>query len=302
MATVFYRWMDKPDAASILDKKMGFKERLVTGLEYAEQNEDNKLFGLLVDDIKNKLGGDSIKHTLPHKFPGSTKFLIAVSVLFLILLLLPDTYTEETGQVVTKIEETVSAGAGAGADVGADAGLLANKVFTAGVMQDLNLELDDKIINITCPSLDLSHTISKDVNTLDEFWQAWNIINRSKTCKYKIKRESNYFDVKFVWRPYTIIQKAPLTAKSYPPPYSGVGSAGTEEPDNKQGTQVKKEESQLQAKTPEYKTKEEQLSKSVEKKQQEQKTTNPIQDQISDLLSSINSKLDQLEGKPGQEN
>jgi len=39
---VFTRWMGKSDAASILDKKMGFKERLVTGLEYAEQNENNK--------------------------------------------------------------------------------------------------------------------------------------------------------------------------------------------------------------------------------------------------------------------
>ncbi|MBC8552347.1 MAG: hypothetical protein H8D23_22190, partial [Candidatus Brocadiales bacterium] len=39
---VFSRWMGKSDAASILDKKMGFKERLVTGLEYAEQNENNK--------------------------------------------------------------------------------------------------------------------------------------------------------------------------------------------------------------------------------------------------------------------
>ena len=104
---VFYRWMGKSEAASILDKKMGFKERLVTGLEYAEQNEDNKLFGLLVDDIKNKLDDDSIKHTLPHKFPRSTKFLVAVSVLFLILLFLPYMYTEESDQIVSDIEETV---------------------------------------------------------------------------------------------------------------------------------------------------------------------------------------------------
>ena len=54
MAMVFYRWMGKSDAAGILDKKMGFKERLVTGLEYAGQNEKNKLFGLLVDDIKKQ--------------------------------------------------------------------------------------------------------------------------------------------------------------------------------------------------------------------------------------------------------
>jgi hypothetical protein len=107
IAMVFYRWMGKSDAASILDKKMGFKERLVTGLEYAEQNEDNKLFGLLVDDIKNKLDDDSIKHTFPHKFPRSTKFLIAVSVLFLILLFLPYMYHEESDQIVTNIEETV---------------------------------------------------------------------------------------------------------------------------------------------------------------------------------------------------
>ena len=42
----FLRWMGKSDAASILDKKMGFKERLVTGLEYAEQDENNKFLGL----------------------------------------------------------------------------------------------------------------------------------------------------------------------------------------------------------------------------------------------------------------
>jgi len=76
-----------------------------------------------------------------------------------------------------------------------------------------------------------------------------------------------------------------------------VGSAGTEELDNKQEGQEKKEESQLQAKATEDNTKEEQLSKSPEKEQQKQETINPLEDQISDLLSNINSKLDQLEGK-----
>ena len=107
LVIVFYRWMGKSDAASILDKKMGFQERLVTGLEYAELSEDNKLFGLLVDDINNKLDDDSIKHTLPHKFPGSTKFLIAVSVLLLVLLLLPYMYPEGSDKIVTSIRETV---------------------------------------------------------------------------------------------------------------------------------------------------------------------------------------------------
>ncbi|MBT6048715.1 MAG: hypothetical protein HOG49_18090, partial [Candidatus Scalindua sp.] len=37
LVIAFSRWMGKSDAASMLDKKMGFKERLVTGLEYAEQ-------------------------------------------------------------------------------------------------------------------------------------------------------------------------------------------------------------------------------------------------------------------------
>lgn len=44
LAMVLYRWMGKSDAASILDKKMDFKERFITGLEYTEQKEKNKFF------------------------------------------------------------------------------------------------------------------------------------------------------------------------------------------------------------------------------------------------------------------
>ena len=86
---VVFRWMGKSDAASILDKKMGFKERLVTGLEYAEQDENNKFLALLVDEINRKLDDKSIKESIPHKFAWSTKYLIAVLILFLIFLFLP---------------------------------------------------------------------------------------------------------------------------------------------------------------------------------------------------------------------
>jgi chemotaxis protein histidine kinase CheA len=238
MATVFYRWMGKSDAASILDKKMGFKERLVTGLEYAEQNEDNKLFGLLVDDIENKLDDDSIKHALPHKFPGSTKFLVAVSVLFLILLFLPYMYPEKSDQIVSNIEETV--------------------VEAPDVIEDTAEE---------SPGKDVDEKMDAVAEKED-----------------KLKQEGEE-------------AKEPQGGQED----KKLAEAKTEEPDNKQEKQEKKGESQLQAKTPEDKTKEEQLSKSVEKEQQKQKTTNPLQDQISNLLSNINSKLDQLEGKPGQE-
>ena len=104
---VFSRWMGKSDAASILDKKMGFKERLVTGLEYAEQNENNKFLGLLVDEINSKLDDKSIKKSIPHKFPRSTKYLIAVLILFLIFLLLPYKYPIEPDQMITDVKESV---------------------------------------------------------------------------------------------------------------------------------------------------------------------------------------------------
>ena len=230
--------MGKSDAASILDKRMGFKERLVTGLEYAEQNEDNKLFGLLVDDIENKLDDDSIKHALPHKFPGSTKFLVAVSVLFLILLFLPYMYPEKSDQIVSNIEETV--------------------VEAPDVIEDTAEE---------SPGKDVDEKMDAVAEKED-----------------KLKQEGEE-------------AKEPQGGQKD----KKLAEAKTEEPDNKQEKQEKKVESQLQAKTPEDKTKDEQLSKSVEKEQQKQKTTNPLQDQISNLLSNINSKLDQLEGKPGQE-
>ena len=62
---VVFRWMGKSDAASTLDKRMGFKERLVTGLEYAEQDENNKFLVLLVDEINRKLDDKSIKESIP---------------------------------------------------------------------------------------------------------------------------------------------------------------------------------------------------------------------------------------------
>ena len=104
---VFSRWMEKSDAARILDKKMGFKERLVTGLEYAEQNENNKFLALLVDEINSKLDDKSIKKSIPHKFPRSTKYLIAVSILFLIFLFLPYKYPVELDQKITDVKEYV---------------------------------------------------------------------------------------------------------------------------------------------------------------------------------------------------
>ncbi|MDP6704230.1 MAG: hypothetical protein QF775_01955, partial [archaeon] len=214
------------------------KERFVTSLEYAEQNEDNKLFGLLVDDIKNKLDDDSIKNTLPHKFPRSTKFLVAVSVLFLILLFLPYMYTEESDQIVSDIEETV----------------------------------------IEAP--DVTEGTMKESPGKDE-WEKMDAVAEKED---KLKQEGEEV-------------KGPQGGQED----KKLAEAKTEEPDDKQEEQEKKEESQLQAKTPEDKTKEEQLSKSVEKEDQEQKTTNPLQDQISNLLSNINSKLDQLDGKPKPE-
>ncbi len=202
-AMVFYRWMGKSEAASILDKKMGFKERLVTGLEYAEQNEDNKLFGLLVDDIKNKLDDDSIKHTLPHKFPRSAKFLAAVSVLFLILLLLPYKYTEESDQIVTTIEETV--------------------VEAPDVIEDAAGK---------SPGKDEEEKMDAVAEKEDKLEQEGEKVKDPQGGQEDKK----------------------------------LAEAKTEGPDNKQEEQEKQEESQLQAKTPEDKTKEEQLSKSVEKR------------------------------------
>ncbi len=100
-------WTGKSEAASILDKKMHFKERLVTGLEYAEQKEKNKLFGMLANDITSKLDNKSIKTTLPHKLPRATKYFIPVSILLLIILLLPHMYPEESGQIVTNIKKSI---------------------------------------------------------------------------------------------------------------------------------------------------------------------------------------------------
>ena len=107
LVIVFSGWMGKSDAASILDKEIGFKERLVTGLEYAEQNENSKFLGLLVDEINSKLDDKSIKKSIPHKFPRSTKYLIAVLFLLLIFLLLPYKYPVEPDQMVTDVKESV---------------------------------------------------------------------------------------------------------------------------------------------------------------------------------------------------
>jgi len=107
LVVVFSRWMGKSDTASMLDKKIGFKERLVTGLEYAEQNENNKFLGLLVDEINSKLDDKGIKKSIPHKFPRSTKYLVAVLILLLIFLFLPYEYPVEPDQMVTDVKESV---------------------------------------------------------------------------------------------------------------------------------------------------------------------------------------------------
>jgi hypothetical protein len=101
LATTISKWIGKTEAASILDKKMHFKERLVTGLEYAEQKEKNKFFDMLANDITSKLDDKGIKAALPHKFPKATKFFVPVSILLLILLLLPYIYSERPVQIVT---------------------------------------------------------------------------------------------------------------------------------------------------------------------------------------------------------
>ncbi len=107
LAITIKKWIGKSEAAKILDEKMHFKERLVTGLEYAEQTEKNKFFDMLVDDITSKLDGKSIKNTLPHKFPKATKFFIPVSILLLILLLFPYLYPEKLEQIITDIQESI---------------------------------------------------------------------------------------------------------------------------------------------------------------------------------------------------
>ncbi|MFQ5714764.1 MAG: hypothetical protein ACE5GU_12105, partial [Candidatus Scalinduaceae bacterium] len=107
LAITIKKWTGKSEAAKILDEKMHFKERLVTGLEYAEQTEKNKFFDMLVEDITSKLDGKSIKNTLPHKFPKATKFFIPVAILLLILLLLPYLYPEKLEQIITDIQESV---------------------------------------------------------------------------------------------------------------------------------------------------------------------------------------------------
>ncbi len=95
LATTINKWIGKTEAASILDKKMHFQERLVTGLEYADQKEKNKFFDMLANDITSKLDDKGIKAALPHKFPKATKFFVPVSILLLILLLLPHIYSEK---------------------------------------------------------------------------------------------------------------------------------------------------------------------------------------------------------------
>ena len=204
LVTVIHKWVGKSDAASLLDEKMGFKERLVTGLEYADQNEDNKLFGLLVDEIKSKLDDNSIKNTLPHKFPKSTKYLIAVSILLLIFLLLPYFYPVEPVIETTKENDTVAQ--------------KEEEITQEEKIEETKQEQEDSILAET---------------------------------------------------------KA--------------GQPGKD--------QEEKGETQLQAKMPDAISKEKQLTETAEKEQQKQEQSNSLQNQISNLFSSINAKLDQLEGK-----
>ena len=207
--TVFSKWMGKFDAASILDKKMGFKERLITGLEYAEQNENNKFLALLVDEINSKLDDKSIKQSIPHKFPRSTKYLIAVLILFLIFLLVPYKYPIEPDQIVTDVKESV-------------------------------IDTTEESENV----------VDKD----DEIKQ------EEETGKTQQEQEEDK-----------------------------LAETKIEQPEK---SQEEKTESQSTAKKPEGEDKEEQKA---------QKKPDSLQSRISDLLSNINSRLDQLEGKPKQD-
>ncbi|MHA2067301.1 MAG: S1 family peptidase [Candidatus Thorarchaeota archaeon] len=82
-------------------------------------------------------------------------------------------------------------------------GVLAEKVINESIRQDLSLEPDDRIINIT------SAPFTSDIDTKEEFWSAWGRIDRNKTCRLLIKRGKNYYDVKFVPDPLTVVKKAP---------------------------------------------------------------------------------------------
>ena len=203
LVIVFFRWMGESDAASMLDKKMGFKERLVTGLEYAEQNENNKFLGLLVAEINSKLDDKSIKKSIPHKFPRSTKYLVAVSILLLIFLFLPYQYPVEPDQMVTDVKESV-------------------------------------------------------IETTEE---NASVAEQEDTIKQEEETEE------------------------------------TEETQQEQEDRILAEAKTEQLEKDQEKKAETQLSKLAKKEQQKQKAADSLQGRISDLLSSINSKLDQLEGK-----
>ncbi|MFQ5965225.1 MAG: hypothetical protein ACE5KZ_13200, partial [Candidatus Scalinduaceae bacterium] len=220
LITSIKHWTGKAEAASLLDNKMHFKERLVTGLEYAGQKEKNKLFNILVDDITNKLDNKNIKTTLPHKYPKVTKFFIPISILLLILLLLPYIYPEKSEQIVTNIKESVIKAPG--------------------------------VINNSLRKFSKTETKEKNENVVKK--------------KDKLKREEE-------------------TKKLQ------------QEQENKKLAETKTEKSKKEQEKTEQKQLHAQSPKASEKEQQEQKVTNPLKNEISKLLSKINSTLNKLENR-----
>lgn len=88
-------------------------------------------------------------------------------------------------------------------------GVLAKDVIIEYMRQDFGLEPDDRIVNITSPPF------TADINTVDEFWQAWERVDKTKTCRFMIKRGAYFYEVKFMPAPFTIIQKAPQVKKPW---------------------------------------------------------------------------------------
>ncbi|MCP5003467.1 MAG: hypothetical protein GY941_05865, partial [Planctomycetes bacterium] len=108
LASLIVNWIGKSEAANLLDKEMHLKERLVTGLEYADQEKSNRLLDLLVADITTQLDDKGIKAAIPHKLPGATKFLIPVAILLLLLLILPLIYPVESERIVKEIKGSIT--------------------------------------------------------------------------------------------------------------------------------------------------------------------------------------------------
>lgn len=77
------------EAAVIVDKKLAFKERLSTALEFMDKKEDLRFVNALLYDTSSKINDINHRNAVHFRFPSEVKFILPVVLIITILLWLP---------------------------------------------------------------------------------------------------------------------------------------------------------------------------------------------------------------------